>query len=476
MSNNINIEIGNVLKVTVDKNGVSSAMTLIVTQKAEDNLTCLELSSAKLMSKDEKNNIEIKKSDGGLKFNSYVNVSKPLSLDLNSDNKIIKYNMQIPQKDINKIVKKYKTLKNVIPTPINPINEFEYMENMIKEQIEKFKTNPQYINELLLFKSKFEKYSIRNTFLIFSQNPNATFVATYTDWKNKFNTTVRKNEKGITIFRPQTDTFFIKDNKYVDIKKATNEDKEKITKGEYELSEETTYKPMKVFDISQTKFPVEKYPVLCNMGYENIECKELYEIIKEFSYECSIPVMEQELNTIELKGFYSVTDSNITINSLLGDTAKIDTLCHELAHAVLHKGTNSPIEIKEFEAECLAVMLNHRFNIDVSDNSIRYIQKYFKNIESKNPDNLKDIISKSFERLKKEYTYISEKIQEKIINEYPHIYEKQLIKENLKTQEQPKGAFVLSSDDFNKFIENDIPQSKEPETTNDVWNNKRESI
>lgn len=464
---NKKIDVGNVLKVTVDKNGVSSAMTLIVIEKAEDNLTCLELSSAKLISKDDKTNIEIKKSNGGLKFNSFVNVSKPLSLDLNSNNKIIKYNMQIPQKDINKIIKEYKSLKKV-PAPINPINEFEYMENMIKEQIENFKENPKHLTEFLAFQSRFYQYSPRNTFLIFNQNPNATFVATYTDWKNKFETSVKRGEKGITILRPQIYSLFVKDNKPIPLSKATNEDKEKIAKGEYKLYEETTFIPMKVFDISQTNLPADKYPVLCAMGYENIECKELYEIIKEFCYECSIPILEQDLNSIELKGFCDHTNQSITINSLLGDTAKLDTICHEFAHALLHKTSTSPIEIKEFEAECLSVMLNYRFNINISDNSISYIQDYFKIIEKKHTENLTDVIKGSFERLKKEYNYVSEKVQDKIINEYPHIYEQQLIKE--KAKEQNNGAFVISSDELNNIMENkNATQVKEAKIEEDEW-------
>lgn len=430
MSNNI--EINNVIKVTVDKQGKSCAMTCLVIDKAEDTLICLELSSAKLMTKDEKTNIEIKKSDSGLKFNSFVNVANPLSLDT-TNNKITKYKMSIPEKDFNKIIKSFNQLENPEIKPLKPINEFEHMENMIMAQIDKFKTDPNAIKEFLQFQARFHQYSPRNTTLIYAQNPYATFVASYTDWKNKFKANIKRGQKSnIQVLRPYIQVYYIKDNKICDINKASNIDKEKIALGEYPTKENVSYHTINLFDISQTDFPKDQYPKLYDMGYKNIECEELYAIVKETCNELSIPVFEQDLKSIALNGFYSPSEHKIVINELLEDSLKINVLCHELSHAVLHSTVEAPTEILEFEAESLAVMLNSRFNLPISNESIGDIKDYYLQIEKNNPDNLKDVINKSFERLKKQYNFLSSTVQNKIINDYPQIYEKQLIKENNK--------------------------------------------
>ena len=50
--------------------------------------------------------------------------------------------------------------------------------------------------------AKFHNYSFNNTLLIAMQRPDATLVAGYNAWKNKFNRYVKKGEKGIQIVAP----------------------------------------------------------------------------------------------------------------------------------------------------------------------------------------------------------------------------------------------------------------------------------
>lgn len=71
------------------------------------------------------------------------------------------------------------------------------LEQGIKELFEgeKFK---EYLNTM----SKFHNYSFNNTMLIAMQKPDATLVAGFNSWKNKFERNVNKGEKGIQIFAP----------------------------------------------------------------------------------------------------------------------------------------------------------------------------------------------------------------------------------------------------------------------------------
>ena len=50
--------------------------------------------------------------------------------------------------------------------------------------------------------SKFHRYSVNNTMLIYMQRPDATLVAGFNKWKNQFERHVKKGEHGITIIAP----------------------------------------------------------------------------------------------------------------------------------------------------------------------------------------------------------------------------------------------------------------------------------
>ena len=71
------------------------------------------------------------------------------------------------------------------------------IEQGIKElfQSEKY---AQYLRTM----SRFHSYSSRNVILIHMQRPDATLVAGFNAWKNKFQRHVKKGEKGITILAP----------------------------------------------------------------------------------------------------------------------------------------------------------------------------------------------------------------------------------------------------------------------------------
>ena len=50
--------------------------------------------------------------------------------------------------------------------------------------------------------SRFHRYSVNNTMLIYMQKPDATLVAGYNKWKNQFERHVKRGEHGITIIAP----------------------------------------------------------------------------------------------------------------------------------------------------------------------------------------------------------------------------------------------------------------------------------
>ena len=71
------------------------------------------------------------------------------------------------------------------------------IETGIKELFESDKYR-QYLATM----SRFHKYSVNNTMLIYMQRPDATHVAGFNKWRDQFGRSVKKGEKGIKIIAP----------------------------------------------------------------------------------------------------------------------------------------------------------------------------------------------------------------------------------------------------------------------------------
>lgn len=253
--------------------------------------------------------------------------------------------------------------------------------------------------------------------LIYLQNPNATFVASFTKWK-QLGYSVKSGQHHIKISRPIEVSKFPKEingkTVWTDTKYASPEEKAQIAKGELEVRKETKFIPHQVFDISQTTCPVEDYPKFYNMGHPDMEQQQLYECVKQYAKESGFTVTEEDLSSISLHGYYDPANDSIHINSLLKDSKRLEVMCHELAHGVLHKTSTQPTEIKEFEAESFSAMLKRKMGFPVSEESKRYIKQYATKCTSLK--SAKFDMSKTLDRLSKTFNHISKGIDETISN------------------------------------------------------------
>ena len=189
------------------------------------------------------------------------------------------------------------------------------------------------------------------------------------------------------------------------MKYASAEEKAAIAENKIEIMKRTKFIPHQVFDISQTTCPVKDYPKIFNMGYPNLDYQQRYECVKEYAKRSGFTVTEEDLSSISLCGYYSKTDDSIHINSLLEDTRRLDVLCHELAHGVLHKTSTQPVEIKEFEAECFAAMLQRKMGLPIGDDSKRYIKQYYNMLKPGKFD-----MSATLNRLSKTFNHVTKGI------------------------------------------------------------------
>lgn len=293
--------------------------------------------------------------------------------------------------------------------------EFDKLTSEIKEIAKTYQSDPDLLADYFAFKAQFYQYSPTNAMLIHLQNPYATFVASFTKWK-ELGYSIKKGQHHIKISRPIEVSKFPRnvDGKTVwnDVKYATPEEKAKIASGELEIKKTTKFIPHQVFDISQTNCPVEDYPKFYNMGHPDMEQQQLYECVKEYAKESGFTVKEEDLSSISLHGYYDRTNDSIHINSLLKDSERLRTMCHELAHGVLHKTSTQPVEIMEFEAECFSAMLNRKMGFPITEESKRYIKQYFNKSNALN--NGKFDMSKTLNRLSKTFNHISNGIDKTI--------------------------------------------------------------
>ena len=216
----------------------------------------------------------------------------------------------------------------------------------LDKRIEKVQNSKQFKKILESF-SKFHNYSYQNNILIHMQKPNATFVAGYKQWEDKFNRHVKKGENGIAILAPYT--YKKKETKI----KTVEIDGEFVEKEVEETVKKTYFKTVYVFDVSQTKG--EQLPTI-DTSLENKK-SDLLKLLKKFSYTEEIKVKTKTLSGT-LKGYSD--GGKIVLNNNTNNTEKASILVHELAHELLHnKEDRSKLnkEVKEMEAEAVSFIV-----------------------------------------------------------------------------------------------------------------------
>lgn len=230
--------------------------------------------------------------------------------------------------------------------------------------------------EYLSAMSKFHNYSFRNTILILMQKPDASYIAGFNAWKDKFKRDVRKGEKGIKILAPAPykreveETVFDKSGNPV-----LNADGSKKTATKTVTV--PAFKVTTVFDLSQTDG--KELPTLTKQLTGNIEEYEnFFKALKKIS---PVPI---ELENIDgsANGYYHLTEKRIAVRNDLSEMQTIKTAIHEIAHAKLHalpetdEKDNADIpdnRTREVQAESVAYTVCQHFGIDTSDYSFGYV-------------------------------------------------------------------------------------------------------
>ena len=179
--------------------------------------------------------------------------------------------------------------------------------------------------------SRFHRYSVNNTMLIYMQRPDATLVAGYNKWKNQFERHVKRGEHGITIIAPTPYKKKIEEQKLDPDTKAPMLDKDgKVIMEEKEI-EIPLFRPVKVFDVSQTDG--KPLPELASSLTGNVQNYEVF--LEALRRSAPVPI-EFEPMAANMDGYFSSDRQRIALRPGMSEVQTVSAAIHEIAHSKLH--------------------------------------------------------------------------------------------------------------------------------------------
>ena len=229
--------------------------------------------------------------------------------------------------EITHLERRLKIMAENKPTNRERLREItDGIEQGIKELFE----SEKYMRYLSVM-SRFHRYSVNNTMLIYMQKPDATLVAGYNKWKAQFERHVKKGEHGITIIAPTPYKKKIEEQKLDPDTKAPILDKDgKIITEEKEI-EIPMFRPVKVFDVSQTDG--KPLPELASSLSGNVPN---YEAFMEALRRSALVPITFEAMAADTDGYFSADHQKIAIRQGMSEVQTVSATVREIAHSKLH--------------------------------------------------------------------------------------------------------------------------------------------
>lgn len=188
--------------------------------------------------------------------------------------------------------------------------------------------------------SRFHKYSVNNTMLIYMQKPDATVVAGFNKWRDQFGRNVLKGEKGIKIIAPTPYKKKIEEAKLDPDTRLPMLDADGKAIMEEKEIKIPMYKPVTVFDVSQTEG--KPLPQLAADLTGNVQNYEAFmEAVKRSA---PVPVFMESMTGMD--GYYDDENRRIAVRTGMSEVQTVCAAIHEIAHSKLHghsKATAKPM-------------------------------------------------------------------------------------------------------------------------------------
>ena len=250
------------------------------------------------------------------------------------------------------------------------------IEDGIKELFQS-ETYAQYLQTM----SRFHHYSVNNQVLIHMQKPDATLVAGFNKWKNQFGRNVIKGEHGIKIIAPTPFKKKIEQEKLDPDTQLPMLDADGKIITEEKTIQIPMYKPVTVFDVSQTEG--KPLPQLAHDLSGNVAN---YDVFMEALRRSSPVPISMEVMGGGMDGYFDLEHQDIAIRKGMSEVQTVSAVIHEMAHALLHNRTKDTEEktpelsrsTEEVQAESISYAVCAYYGIATGDNSFGYIASWSK--------------------------------------------------------------------------------------------------
>lgn len=229
--------------------------------------------------------------------------------------------------------------------------------------------------------SRFHHYSVNNQVLIHMQKPDATLVAGFNKWKNQFGRNVIKGEHGIKIIAPTPFKKKIEQEKLDPDTQLPMLDADGKIITEEKTIQIPMYKPVTVFDVSQTEG--RPLPQLAHDLSGNVAN---YDVFMEALRRSSPVPISMEVMGGGMDGYFDLEHQDIAIRKGMSEVQTVSAVIHEMAHALLHNRTKDTEEktpelsrsTEEVQAESISYAVCAYYGIATGDNSFGYIASWSK--------------------------------------------------------------------------------------------------
>lgn len=229
--------------------------------------------------------------------------------------------------------------------------------------------------------SRFHHYSVNNQVLIHMQKPDATLVAGFNKWKNQFGRNVIKGEHGIKIIAPTPFKKKIEQEKLDPDTQLPMLDADGKIITEEKTIQIPMYKPVTVFDVSQTEG--RPLPQLAHDLSGNVAN---YDVFMEALRRSSPVPISIEVMGGGMDGYFDLEHQDIAIRKGMSEEQTVSAVIHEMAHALLHNRTKDTEEktpelsrsTEEVQAESISYAVCAYYGIATGDNSFGYIASWSK--------------------------------------------------------------------------------------------------
>lgn len=286
----------------------------------------------------------------------------------------------------------------------------------VEQQVDHYLMHPELILEFIQFGQQFHQYSLRNRLLMNKQMRQASFVASFNDWKQK-GYQVNKGEKALKILRPVFRYEFQDENgewleqKYASIHQKRQMEQGQLTTRKQLIGTATT----SVFDISQTNVPIEDYPRYVKRHFISETDRSFEDYIRGchlFAQKHQLKVTQERLGALT-GGYYQYGTQRIALNQHLENEKVFGTLVHELAHSQLHPDQDSELshEAKEIQAQGVSAIVLQYYGQEPYDYSLDYLKSYGERLtKEERTQLLSDTLQTCFEITQTIDEYIEHKV------------------------------------------------------------------